>query len=110
MLAEESQVRASQLKQTRKTIEEELERIRDRASHIKRLEQDRYALLIHYSQIATDRLDKLEPEERNRVYKMLDLTTLAHANDDLEVRWAFGGDLCRDNATLLPGSCRTRGR
>jgi site-specific DNA recombinase len=102
--------RVSQFKQTRKTIEEELGRIRDRASHISRLEQDRDALLNHYSQITIDHLDKLEPEERNRVYKMLDLTALVHANSDLEIKWALGGDLCRDNVTLLPGSYRTGGR
>jgi len=101
--------RVSQLKQARKTIEEELGRIGDRASHIEHLEQDRDALLNHYSRIATDRLDKLEPEERNRVYKMMNLTVLAHANDNLEVKWILGGDPCRDNATLLPDSCRTRG-
>ncbi len=51
--------------------------------------------------MAADHLDKLEPEERNRVYKMLNLTVLAHANGNLEVKWALGGDPCRDNATLL---------
>ena len=102
--------RVSQLKQARKTVEEELDRIRDKASHIERLEQDRDALLNHYSRIAADHLDKLEPEERNRVYKMLNLTVLAHANGNLEVKWALGGDPCRDNATLLPGSCHTPGR
>jgi hypothetical protein len=102
--------RVSQLKQARKTIEEELGRIRDRASHIERLEQDRDALLNHYSRIAANHLDELEPEERNRVYKMLHLTVLAHPNDNLEVKWALGGDPCRDNATTLPGSFRTRGR
>jgi site-specific DNA recombinase len=103
-------VRVSQLKQARKTVEEELSRIRDRASHIERLERDRDALLGHYSRLTTDYLDKLEPEERNRVYKMLDLTVLAQANGNLEVKWALGGDPCRDNATTLPGSFRTRGR
>jgi hypothetical protein len=57
----------SRLKQARKTVEEELGRMRDRASHIERLEQDRDALINHYSRITTDRLDNLEPEERNRV-------------------------------------------
>jgi DNA repair ATPase RecN len=59
--------RVSQLKQTRKTVEEELSRIRDRASHIERLERDRDTLLGHYSRLTTDYLDKLEPEERNHV-------------------------------------------
>lgn len=102
--------RVSRLKQARKTVEEELGRIRDRASHIERLEQDRDALLNHYSRIAADNLDKLEPEERNRVYKMLNLIVLAHANDNLEVTWVLGGDPCRDNATTPPGSFRIRDR
>jgi hypothetical protein len=44
-------------------------------------------------------LDKLEPEEHNRVYKMLNLTVVAHANEHLEVKWPLGGDPCSDNAT-----------
>jgi hypothetical protein len=60
--------------------------------------------------IVTDRLDNLKPEERNRVYKMLNLTVLAHANGNLEVRWVLGGDPCRDNSTTPLGSFRIRGR
>jgi hypothetical protein len=46
-------------------------------------------------------LGGLKPEGRNRIYKMLDLTVLAHGNGNLEVKWALGGDLCRDNEPLL---------
>ena len=45
------------------------------------IEQDRDALLNHYSRIAADNLGELEPEERNCIYKMLNLMVLAHAND-----------------------------
>jgi uncharacterized protein YukE len=102
--------RVSQLKQSRKTIEEELERIRDRTAHIERLEHDRDTLLSNYSQLATERLDGLEPEKRNRVYRMLGLTVLAYEDNKLEARWAFDEALCRDSVTLPPGSCRTPGR
>jgi hypothetical protein len=34
----------------------------------------------HYSWLAVERLDELEPEERNRIYKMLDRTVGAHEN------------------------------
>src|SRR5215218_4288842 len=102
--------RVSQFKQSRRTIEEELDRIRDRTAHIERLEHDRDALLSHYAQLATERLDELEPEERNRVYRMLGLTVLAHEDNRLEAKWAFDEALCRDNVTPLPGSCRTPGR
>jgi hypothetical protein len=57
-------------------------------------------LLSHYSQIAAEHLDKLDPEERKRVYKTLDLKVLAQEDGNLEVRWVLGGNLCRDNEHL----------
>ena len=102
--------RVSQLKRSRKTAVEELEHIRNRTSSLERLEQDRDALLSHYSQIAVEHLDNLEPKKRDRVYKTLDLKVLAHEDGNLEVRWTIGADLCRDNEPLPPGSSRTLGR
>jgi hypothetical protein len=57
-----------------------------------------------------EQLDSLEPRERKRVYKMLNLIVLAHENGSLELKWALGADLCRDIEPLPPGGCRTRGR
>ena len=57
-------------------------------------------MLSHYSQIADEHLDNLEPEERNRVYKMLDLKVLAQEDGNLEAMWALGGNPCRDNEPL----------
>ena len=83
--------RASRLKMSRKTIEEELERIEGRAARVERMESDRVALLGYYARIVPERLDALEPEERNRIYKMLDLTVSAHEDGKLELSWALGG-------------------
>jgi hypothetical protein len=102
--------RISQIKQSRRTIEDELESINNRAIHIERLKHDRDALLSHYSQIVPECLDALDPHERNRVYKMLGLRVLAYEDGKLEAKWTLGGDPCRDNATPLPDSCRTQGR
>jgi hypothetical protein len=102
--------RVSQLKRSRKTAVEELEHIRNRTTSLERLEQDRDALLSHYSQIAFEHLDNLEPEKRNGVYKMLDLKVLVHEDGNLEVKWTLGADLCGDNEPLPPGSFRTLGR
>jgi site-specific DNA recombinase len=102
--------RVRQLKRSRMTVQEELEHIRNRTARMKRLKQDRDTLLSHYSQITVQQLDKLEPEERNRVYKMLDLKVLAQKDGNLEVTWALGGDPCGDNEPLPPDSSRTRGR
>ena len=102
--------RVMQLKRSRTTVQEELEHIRNRTTRIERLEQDRDALLNHYSRIAVEHLDKLEPEERNRIYKMLDLKVLAHGDGNLEVKWALGEVLCVNNEPLPPGSYRIRDR
>src|SRR5215210_3145849 len=102
--------RVSQLKHSRKTVEEEVVRIRKRTAHIGRLEHDRDVLLSHYSRLAVDRLDQLEPEERNRIYRMLGLTGSTHEDNKLEAKWAFAEGLCRDNVTLPPGSYHIRGR
>src|SRR5215217_5532360 len=101
---------AAQIKQWRKTVEDELARIKGRAAHLEQLERDRDALLNHYSRIVPERLDALEPDERNRVYKLLGLKVLARENGDFEVKWALGGAPCGDNEPPLPGSCRTPSR
>jgi hypothetical protein len=95
---------------SRKTVEDELERIEGKAASVERMESYRDALLDHYARIIPEGLDVLEPEERNRVYKMLGLTVSAHEDGKLELTWALGGDPCRDNEPLLPGSYRTPGR
>jgi DNA repair exonuclease SbcCD ATPase subunit len=102
--------RLAQIKQSRKTVEEELARIAGRAARVDQLERDRDTVLNNYSRIVPEQLDALEPEERNRIYKLLDLTVLAQEDDSLELKWALGSDLCRDNEPLPPDSSRTRGR
>jgi hypothetical protein len=70
--------RISRIKQSRRTIQDEIERINNRFVYIERLKHDRDELFSHYSQIVPEGLDALEPNERNRVYKMLGLTVLAY--------------------------------
>src|ERR671912_94588 len=53
-----------------------------------------------HGQIAVEHLDNLEPEERNRVYKMLDLKLLALEDGNLADKWTLGGNLCRDKEPL----------
>jgi hypothetical protein len=49
-------------------------------------ERSKAALLNHYARIVPERLDTLEPEEHNRVYKMQGLTVLAHGDGRLEAK------------------------
>jgi hypothetical protein len=53
-----------------------------------------------HDQSAVEHVDNLEPEERNRVHKMLDLKLLAHEDGNPAVKWTLGGNLCRDNEPL----------
>ena len=102
--------RVAEIKRSRKTIQDELARVRDGAAHLEQLERDRDALLNHYAKIVPEGLDALGPEERNRIYRMLGLTVLAHGDGQLEVSWALEAGLCGDNELLLPGSCRILSR
>jgi hypothetical protein len=88
--------RLAQIRLTRKTAEDELVRIKAKADHVEQLERDKEALLNHYARIVPEQLDTLEPEERNRVYKMLGLTVSAHEDGSLELTWTLGADPCRD--------------
>jgi len=56
-----------------------------------------------HGQIAVEHLDNLEPEERNRVYKMFDLKLLAHEDGNLAVKWTLGENLFRDKNLYLDG-------
>lgn len=84
--------RVAEIKRSRKTIQGELARVRDGAAHLEQLEGDRDALLNHYAKIVPEGLDALGPEERNRIYRMLGLTVLAHGDGQLGSR---GGPLWR---------------
>ena len=99
--------RLAQIKQSRKSVDEELARIEGRAARVDQLERDRDTVLNNYSRIVPEQLDALEPEKRNRIYKMLDLTVLAQENGSLELKWALESDLCRDNEPPPPGGSRT---
>jgi site-specific DNA recombinase len=102
--------RHAQINQSRSAVEKELERIKSRVARVDQLERDRDAVLNNYCRIVPEQLDALEPKERNRIYKMLDLTVLAHKNGSLELKWALGPDPCGDNEPLPPGNYRTRDR
>ncbi len=102
--------RAAQIRESRRTVQDELARVEGAAARLERLEGDGDALLERYSRLVPERLDALEPGERNRVYRMLDLSVLARKDGGLELSWTLGADPCGDNEPPPPGSCRTRGR
>jgi site-specific DNA recombinase len=87
---DELRARLTELDDTRKTAERELEALRNRKEHLDELEQDRDALLDSLEEVAPDALDSLTPKERHRVYKMLRLKVEANPDDSLELIGAFG--------------------
>jgi hypothetical protein len=77
---------------------------------MERLEREKDELLSHYFRILPEGLDTLEPEDRNRIYKMLDLSVRAQKDGSLKLTWVLDACRWRDNEPPPPGSFRTRGR
>jgi chromosome segregation ATPase len=78
----------SQLDETRKTAEHELEVLRGHEEYVRNLEADRDALLDSLEAQAPERLDSLTPEQRHQWYKLLKLRADVFADGSVEVSWA----------------------
>ena len=90
----------------------ELERPRNRQALIEELERRWDALLESHASIVPKQLDLLLPEERHRVYGMLNLSVIGYRDGSIELTWAYEGpsqDRGND-ASRLPGSGHTPGR
>jgi hypothetical protein len=84
----------SELKDSRRTAEGELEAIRGRKEILEELERDRDVLLEHYARMVPEALDALTPTERRRVYGMLRLRVEVAADGSMEVRGILSENLC----------------
>jgi len=67
---------------------------------LKALELDRDVLLERYAALAPEALDRLIPEERHRLYKLLRITVIVQPDTTLEVSVAFGEGLSVSNQGL----------
>jgi hypothetical protein len=72
------------LEERRMVAERELEVLKGRRKELERLERDREAIVEHYAALAPESLERLEPEERHRLYGILGLRILV--GPDGEVR------------------------
>ena len=86
MTIEELSARLEELEATRRTAADELEAIRRRAERLAGLEQDRDALMELYAGAVPERLERLGPEERRRIYGRLRLELWARSDGTLEAR------------------------
>ena len=84
----------------------ELEALKSRREQIERLEHDADALLKHYAGMVPEALGALTSKERHRVYKMLRLKVLIHADRPVEVTGVFGRPL----EASAPRSVKTEGK
>jgi len=100
-----------ELEGARKSVERELEALRDRWDAITQLERDRDTLLEHYARLVPEALAELSGEERHQIYRMLCLEVYVISNGDLEIRGVLSEDVLYPdgNATRCP-QCRVRPR
>ena len=89
MTDEELSTALSDLDETRETATRELEAVRVRGVALKRLEDDRDALMESYAGAVKETLEDLEPEERHRIYKLLRLSVRFRPDWPLEVSGIF---------------------
>jgi site-specific DNA recombinase len=89
MTDEELSAALSDLDETRETAARELEAVRVRREALKRLEDDRDALLESYAGTVKEALEDLEPEERHRIYKLLRLSVRFRPDWPLEISGIF---------------------
>jgi len=87
----------AELEESREVAERELAAVRARREVVENLARDRDALLESYARMVPDELERLTPEERHQVYKMLHLRVLAHRDGTLEVSGVFGDSFVSEN-------------
>ena len=85
----------TELEDTRRTAEKEVQAIKGRKEILEELERDRDALLGQYARMVPEALDALTPEERRQVYGMLRLRIEVAADGSMEVRGVLSENLCR---------------
>ena len=89
---EELGVKLAALEETRILAHRELESLKDRRERLESLKQDREAVLQAYANVTVESLERLSPEERNRLYKTLKLRVVIHDDGTPEVSGVFATD------------------
>jgi site-specific DNA recombinase len=89
---EELGVKLAALEETRTLARRELESLKERRERLESLKQDREAVLQAYANVTVESLERLSPEERNRLYKTLKLKVVIHDDGTPEVSGVFATD------------------
>jgi chromosome segregation ATPase len=102
---DELRAKLSALEETRTVAQRELDALSSRQEHIERLEKDADVTLERYAGMVPGALGNLTSEERHRIYKMLRLKVLLHADGSTEITGVLGGQM----ETGPCGSAKTEG-
>jgi hypothetical protein len=90
MTLDELKAKLEALKATREAAEKELASLAGRRDRLEAMERDRDLILESYATLAPEALEALCPEERRKVYVILNLTVEALADGSLKISGAFG--------------------
>jgi hypothetical protein len=98
---EDLRAKLFELDEARGAIQKALEAYVQRAKRLKTLEQDRDATLAAFVESVPEELDRLAPDERHRVYRMLRLRVDVEGDGQLKISGALtGGEaVCKNGAT-----------
>jgi hypothetical protein len=98
---EELRAKLSELDEAREALEKELEAYAQRTERLKTLEQVRNATLAAFVESVPEELDRLAPEERHRVYKMLRLRVDVEGDGRTKISGVLTGSkaVCKNGDT-----------
>ena len=98
---EELRAKLSELDEAKEAIEKELAVYTQRTERLKTLEQDRDATLAAFVESVPEELDRLAPEKRHRIYKMLRLRINVEGDGPTEISGALTGSetVCKNGGT-----------
>ena len=82
-----------ELESTRQMAEAEIAALAAQEERVEELERDRDALIEFYAGAVPEALDRLDGEERNRIYRMLRLEITPQEDGSLDVRGILSGNL-----------------
>jgi hypothetical protein len=101
---DELRAKLADLDETREFARKELEALEESQNRLRDLERNADALLKQYVGTVPEVLERLAPEERHRVYKMLRLAVKVYPEGILEVSGVFGSERGLSQCEPTPGS------
>jgi uncharacterized protein YutE (UPF0331/DUF86 family) len=100
MTLDELKAKLEDLEETCQTARRELASLAAEREELDAMERDRDIILDAYAALAPEAMDALSPEERRKVYVILDLAVQALADGGLKINGAFGEEsVCHHDRT-----------